>query len=151
MAFDIGALSPHEAADISDIHLKAMNSNPLLHVQFPTKNALEDLRVWLTGDTMKHLEHADKTMLVARDRASGRVVSFIKWQVYARRDFGAPEIDVGEEWPESCRREYLNRYEAAVQEVLQRVMGHDPYYRESLSDKQTLSAVCAARRLEYYQ
>ncbi|KAG6034580.1 hypothetical protein E4U41_006486 [Claviceps citrina] len=84
-AFHIDVPLADDAPIISDIHLRAMDSDLLTHAQFPNTQALDFFRDWITSNTVEHSHEAGKGVLVARDAATGEIanVTFVctdpKW------------------------------------------------------------------------
>ncbi|TFB01123.1 hypothetical protein CCMA1212_006649 [Trichoderma ghanense] len=141
MALIICTPSEEDAPAISTVHLRAMDANLLTHAQFPSPEGLRFFHGWLARDTVGHLRHRDKGVLVAREQG-GSVVSFVKWCVHRpRRDDGddddegkngGKKKDEEEEWPEVARREYLDPYAELTGRVRDGVLGRGvAYYRES--------------------
>ncbi|KAL2259373.1 hypothetical protein VTK26DRAFT_6977 [Humicola hyalothermophila] len=76
-----------DAARIAQIHLAAMHPNPLLHAQFPTREARRNLERFLEEEhTAKHLRRRSRGcrggggFLVARDPATDVVAAFMRWE-----------------------------------------------------------------------
>ncbi|KAK3401614.1 hypothetical protein B0T20DRAFT_450624 [Sordaria brevicollis] len=75
-----------EAARIAEIHLLAMQSNPLLHVQFPTPESQSALQDFLAKDTLQKMtllqsssSQCEEGILVARLEGNDEIVGFIRW------------------------------------------------------------------------
>lgn len=120
-SFDISAPSEGDAGHIASIHLAAMNSNILLHAQFPTPEALQNLEVLLASLTVSQLRDPKVGVLVARHPQSREIVSFIKWDlpVHGSLEDGMEEF----KWSEGCCQEYLDEYASLAEEAKQRAFG----------------------------
>ncbi|KAH7312342.1 hypothetical protein B0I35DRAFT_53364 [Stachybotrys elegans] len=126
MGFRITIPQGERKDELSNIHLRAMESNELLHAQFPKAQSIEFLHGWLGRNTLEHMQDADKGVLVAlAEDDEETMVSFIKWLVHPK----ATEEETHEEWPECCRQEYLDSYGDLTQRVRDEVMGAESYYR----------------------
>ena len=125
MVFTIAIPSEQDVPTVSDIHLRPMDSNALLHAQFPDQSSLAYLRGWLGRNTGQHIREEDKGVFVAKCAASGETAGFVKWLVH-RRDAEEEE----DKWPETCRKEYLDSYAELTEGVRRHVMGTRPYYRK---------------------
>ena len=132
--FEISAPQPQDALRIASIHVEAMNTNPLLHVQFPTPEALKGLVEYLARDTLQCLQDPRKGVLASRDRETGEIASFAKWVVArsAEEDLTVEAV-VDEPWPETSVSEYLDRYSELADAAMERSFGKQPCYRECLS------------------
>jgi hypothetical protein len=121
---------PKERRDeLSDIHLRAMEPNELLHAQFPNAQSIEFLHGWLGRNTLEHIHDEDKGVLVALAHdGTDTVTSFVKWLVHS----AAAEDEAHEEWPAYCRQTYLDSYGDLTQRIRDEVMGKESYYRTSL-------------------
>jgi hypothetical protein len=124
--FDIRTASMADVARVADIHVEAMDSNPLLHVQFPNSDAVTALVLHLLTNTIKCLRDPRRGVLVAQDSASGEVASFAKWEQPAATEAEAET----EDWPVEANREWMDRYGELAEEVKKRVMGERPCYRK---------------------
>ena len=84
MALSLYRATAEEADRIAEIHLAAFDSNPLLHMQFPTSSSLDALKDVLARD-MRHSieagEECGKVVLVVKDgSANDMIISFAKWE-----------------------------------------------------------------------
>lgn len=138
MSFEISVPSADEASAVADVHLLAMKNDVLTKVQFPTPEAWEFFRGWLGRNTMQHTRDADKGVLVARDRETGEVASFIKWLVHPSGGDEAVAENV-EGWSDVCEVKYLTSYGALTKETRKRVMGKQPYYRQCAGERRKAS------------
>ncbi|KAM4063064.1 acetyltransferase (GNAT) domain-containing protein [Hirsutella rhossiliensis] len=127
MGFDIAVPSADEAAAASDIHLRAMDANLLTQAQFPGPAAREFFRGWLTRNTFQHARDADKGVLVARDPASGRVASFVKWLVHGPGGAEVAARDL-EGWSDICGTAVLRSYGELAEAARRQALGTSPYY-----------------------
>ncbi|KAK0708233.1 hypothetical protein B0H67DRAFT_495469 [Lasiosphaeris hirsuta] len=132
MARDFTILRPTaaDAARIAEIHLAAMDSNPLLHVQFPTPESLEALRAFLATYTASQLDNPVSGVLVARDPETGGVASFAKWDSPSHPE--NVKLESGDlQYSEGCSREFLDGYVALAEEAKARSFGDKACYRLS--------------------
>ncbi|GAO16304.1 hypothetical protein UVI_02016910 [Ustilaginoidea virens] len=128
-SFNIVIPLEDDAPIISDIHLRAMNDNLLTHAQFPTPQALEYFRSWITKNTAEHIADADKGVLVATDPTTGEIASFIKWLEYGADGESASAED---EWPEFCGRQIIQEYTAIAADARKKTLGGSGYCRKFL-------------------
>ncbi len=119
-----------DAARIAEIHRVAMDSNPLLHVQFPTKESLVALEEFLTAHTAATLRNPTSGVLVARDSDTGAIVSFAKWSSPSHPEETKLESGDLQQYSEGCCREALDQYIALAEEAKARSFGDKPCYRE---------------------
>lgn len=131
MAFDIVSAVEGDAAEVADVHLKAMDDNALLHAQFPSDESLAFLRGWLANDTVQHMKDDNKGVLLAKDVKSKEIASFVKWQVHRAQKTSTDQPAQAENWPEGCRTQYLEPYGELTERTRTQVMGDSPYYRMS--------------------
>jgi len=128
--FAISQPTPANAARIAEIHLTAMDANPLLHAQFPTPESLRAAKQFLTEFTDSQLTNATSGVLVARDNETGTIVGFAKWESpFHREDVKLESGDLQE--VQGCRREFLDRYVALAEEAMARSFGNKACYRLS--------------------
>ena len=127
MAFDIISAVEGDAAEVADVHIKAMNDNALLHAQFPNAESLAFLRTWLVADTIQHVRDGKKGVLVAKGE---RFASFVKWEVRGGKTSETDQTAHTEDWPSCCRAEYLDPYADLTAKVRKEVMGDSSYYRK---------------------
>lgn len=128
--FDISPASSQDAKRIAAIHLAAMNSNILLHVQFPTPQSLVNLEAFLADYTLSQLRDPTSGVLVARDPVSQEIVSFAKWDFPEISDAVKEETETFK-WSEGCCQQYLDDYAALAENAKKRAIGDLPCYRES--------------------
>jgi hypothetical protein len=148
--FDIVVPSSEDASRIAEIHLAAMDSNPLLHVQFPNATALAALHEYLRLDTIQYLHCQDKKrVLMAKNRESGEIVGFAKWDIHRYHDSDTNDSGIEEahqhhedepDWPIECCRKYLDMYSRLAEGVRKKVMGRTPSYRKYSSASSSLSS-----------
>lgn len=133
MAFNIALPCKDDAAGVADTHLRAMESNTLLHAKFPDAECQIFLRESLQNDTLDHIaDNRDKCILVARDPETGSIISFVKWLVQ-RHGVSQDEHAQDEQLPKTCRSELFYSYLALTKEARQEVLGDKSYYRKSLT------------------
>ncbi|KAI0129447.1 acyl-CoA N-acyltransferase [Xylariales sp. AK1849] len=118
--FDVTTPNESDANRIASIHIAAMQSNMLLHAQFPTRGSLRSLHRYLVDDTALHLRNVSKGILVARDSDSQDIVGFVKWELPSKP--GQTE-DEELDWPEDCDRKYIDEYYALAKEAELRAIG----------------------------
>jgi hypothetical protein len=117
-----------DASRIAEIHLAAMHSNPLLHVQFPSPESLKALQQFLTKHTAEQLRDPASGVLVARDPETNVIVAFVKWTSPSHPE--NTNLESGDLRDlEGCRREYLDRYAALAEEAKMTCFGDKPCYR----------------------
>ncbi|KAK3937857.1 hypothetical protein QBC46DRAFT_266570 [Diplogelasinospora grovesii] len=129
--FDVSRPSEDDADRIAEIHLLAMDANPLLHVQFPTPESLEAARQFLKAYTIKQLGDPASGALVARDPETGVIASFAKWDLPSQEpgddvnklESGHVQDIVG------CRREFLDGYAKLAEAAKGRSFGDRPCYQ----------------------
>lgn len=144
--FEITTPSDQDADRIAAIHVAAMDSNPLLHVQFPTPEALAKLHGSLAALTVSQLHSPTRSgVLVARDSASGKLVSFAKWDFPETPNTQEAEVE-DTDWPEGSALQYLDGYTALAEEAKKRVLGEKMCYRELESTKH-LKSTCPSAPL----
>ncbi|KAG5931571.1 hypothetical protein E4U53_001698 [Claviceps sorghi] len=133
-AFTIDIPHADDAPVISDIHLRAMDSNLLTHAQFPSPRALSYFRDWLTRNTVQHIHDADKGVLTARDAATGEIASFIKWLEHGVGGEAEPSTPpctgttARDEWPQFCGRDVLAEYADIAAAARKRLPGKKGYF-----------------------
>lgn len=133
-SFQIRTPSEGDVGRIAAIHLAAMDTNPLLHVQFPSAATLERLKSFLEGDLLNELKKPKPGMLVACDAVADEIVSFARWDYPSSGGDGegGAKLEAGElRNLEGCRPEFLERYAALAEETEKRLVGDMPCYRAS--------------------
>ena len=128
--FDVSTASEEDAVRIAAIHLAAMQSNILLHAQFPTPQSLVNLETFLAGLTRSQLRDPASSVLVARDKESQEIVSFAKWDLPEIPEPIKQDTETFK-WSDGCCQEYLDRYAALAEGAKVRAIGNMPCYRES--------------------
>jgi hypothetical protein len=137
-AFEVCLPSETDAAGIANIHLAAMDDNPLLHAQFPTAASLKKLEEFLHAYTLSELRDPKTGILIARSADSGCVTAFAKWEYpFSGGDEESPKLETGDLMNlEGCRRKFLEQYAALAERAKKRAFGDGPCYREfSLSSE----------------
>jgi len=85
MPLKIDVAKTEDVARIAAIHLAAFDSNPLLHVQFPSPASLKALGEILCHDMARAVEQgesAGKVVIVARDSdEKDEIIAFAKWDL----------------------------------------------------------------------
>jgi hypothetical protein len=130
MARDFLVERPDEsdALRIAEIHLAAMDSSPLLHVQFPSPESRKALQQFLSQHTAEQLRDPASGVLVARDPETSVIVAFVKWSSPSHPE--NTKLESGDiRNLEGCRREYLDRYAALAEEAKMTCFGDKPCYR----------------------
>ena len=128
--FDVSGATEEDATRIAAIHLAAMDSNILLHVQFPTPQSLVNLESFLADYTRLQLRDPLSAVLVARDPISQEIVSFAKWDLPQGPDAVKEETETFK-WSKGCCQRYLDEYAALAEGAKKRAIGDLPCYRES--------------------
>ncbi len=117
-----------DAPRLAEIHLAAMDSNPLLHAQFPTPDSLENLRRFLKAYTANQLRDAASGTLVARDTESNTIAGFVKWDSPSHpEDVKLESGDLRN--LEGCQVEFLDGYASLAAQVRERSFGDRLCYR----------------------
>ncbi|KAK4453906.1 sterol uptake control protein 2 [Podospora aff. communis PSN243] len=128
--FTIARPTPAEAARIAEIHIAAMDANPLLHAQFPTAQSLAAAKEFLMRYTASQLGSATSGVLVAKETGTGRIVGFAKWDSPSHRE--EVKLESGElQDVDGCQREYLDGYVKLAEEAMERSFGDRECYRLS--------------------
>jgi hypothetical protein len=127
MSFLLSQATPADASSIASVHLAAFDSNPLLHVQFPSVSSIHSLHEFLVQNTVKDLSDPGKAVLIVRDRQ--RVVGFASWELP-----GAGGSWEGLEWPADCSKKWLDEYYEKARGVRARVVGERKCYGKIFFD-----------------
>lgn len=77
--FELSRPLETDAPRIAQIHLAAMDTNPLLHAQFPTLEGRQNLERFLAEHTAKQIRRGKEGILVAREPETGAIVGFARW------------------------------------------------------------------------
>ncbi|KAL2162062.1 hypothetical protein VTH06DRAFT_7847 [Thermothelomyces fergusii] len=115
-----------DAPRIAQIHVAAMDANPLLHAQFPTSEGLKSLQRYLEAHTTEQLRDPSSGILVARDTETGVITGFVKWNSPSHPEVKLERGSLRD--IEGCRPELLDRYVALVEEAKKRCFGDQPCY-----------------------
>ncbi|KAK4195224.1 hypothetical protein QBC40DRAFT_186336 [Triangularia verruculosa] len=132
MGHDIVITRPSEAdaGRIAEIHIAAMDPNPLLHAQFPTPKSLEELHRFLEAETLDEIRDPVSGVLVSRDGPAGPVTGFVKWTSPSHpQDVKLEKSDIVH--LEGCCRQFLDEYGSRAEEAKERSVGDKPCYRLS--------------------
>jgi hypothetical protein len=78
-AFELLRIMVSHARRIADIHLAAMDLDPLLHAQFASPEILEALRESLCAYTTSAIRAPDASELITRDAGRGTVAGITEW------------------------------------------------------------------------
>ncbi|KAK4149069.1 hypothetical protein C8A00DRAFT_47244 [Chaetomidium leptoderma] len=132
MARDFVVTRPQEpdAPRIAEIHLAAMDANPLLHAQFPAPESLKALEQFLEAYTVQQLRDSGSGVLVARDVDTGVVVGFAKWDSPTHPE--NVKLESGDmRYLEGCQRAFLDGYASLAEEAKRRCFPDQACYRLS--------------------
>ncbi|KAH7635191.1 hypothetical protein B0T09DRAFT_19650 [Sordaria sp. MPI-SDFR-AT-0083] len=120
-----------KAARVAEIHLLAMQSNPLLHAQFPTPESQAALQNLLAKEAYPKIMSApaeDGVRIITREKGGrGDIVGFLMWDHPSPLDcFGDPPPKDNKKKLEEegevlsipgCRRKYLEEYARLAKEA----------------------------------
>jgi hypothetical protein len=108
-----------DAPRIAEIHLAAMDANPLLHAQFPAPDSREALRRFLGEYAAEELRHPASGVLVAREPETGAIAGFAKWDSPSHPE--SVKLESGDMRNlEGCRREFVDGYVALAEQAKKR-------------------------------
>jgi hypothetical protein len=126
--FDVTRPQEADAPRIAEIHLAAMDSNPLLHAQFPAPDSREALGRFLEAYAAEELrDPAASGVLVAREPETGAIAGFAKWDSPSHPE--NVKLESGEMRDlEGCRREFLDGYVALAEAAKKRCFGEEGCY-----------------------
>jgi hypothetical protein len=114
-----------------------MDTNPLLHAQFPARESLGSLERYLAEYTAEQLrgddDDAPSGVLVARDAETGAIAGFAKWDSPKHPERVKLESGAALQNLEGCRREFLDGYAARAEAAKERCFGERACYRMWLS------------------
>lgn len=134
MKWDILTPSYEDANRIAEIHVAAMDSNILLHAQFPTPEALDKLEELLACMTVSQLKDRQvNKVLVARHPDSSEIISFIKWEMPRASGTEGKETEAEAEeftWSEGSCQQYLDEYALLAEAAKQKAIGELACYRK---------------------
>ncbi|KAL8305230.1 hypothetical protein RB597_003886 [Gaeumannomyces tritici] len=136
---ELSAPATGDCRRMAEIHVRAMDANPLLHAQFPTVDSIRRLEVFLAGhyqSTIAPGSPGRSRALVARHLPSRQIVSFAAWDVPA-------EVEAGEVAEEErlesgditklkgCQKQYLENYAAlSASAAVEALKGEKCYHLE---------------------
>ncbi|KAL2197858.1 hypothetical protein P885DRAFT_68073 [Corynascus similis CBS 632.67] len=116
-----------DAPRIAEIHLAAMDANPLLHAQFPAPESLKSLQRFLEVNTVEQLRDPSTGVLVARDPETGIIAGFVKWSSPSHPE--KTKLESGDLRDlKGCRPEFLECYVSLAEEAKKRCFGNQPCY-----------------------
>lgn len=119
-----------DAGRIAEIHIVAMDSNSLLHAQFPTPDSIKAVTSFLEAETADVIRDPATGILVAQDPETGKVAGFVRWTSPSHpEDIKLESGDL--QYLEGCRREFLNEYTSVAEAAKERSVGDKPCYRIS--------------------
>lgn len=130
MAPTIVAGTASDAVCVANVFLEAMAPNALQRAQFPDAAGEGFVRDWFAQDVVRHVQDADKGLLVARS-ADGEIISFVKWLIHSPFKSHEPSVAGGEQdaWPKMSNTKVLEAYTALTARVREDVLGQTAYYR----------------------
>ncbi|KAF4972428.1 hypothetical protein FSARC_995 [Fusarium sarcochroum] len=76
---------------------------------------------------MDHVQSVDKGVLVAREPETGKIASFVKWNIQRQTRQEENEDHHNEEFPEYCDSEYLGPYTALTKRKRDKVLDDNTY------------------------
>lgn len=119
-----------DASRMAEIHIAAMDANPLLHAQCPTPESLRSLQRFLEAYYAEQLRDPSSGVLIARDPGTGVISGFAKWNSPShpekvKLESGSPTA------VEGCQREFLDRYVELAEKAKRRCFGDQPCYSMS--------------------
>ncbi|KAK4232481.1 hypothetical protein QBC38DRAFT_352077 [Podospora fimiseda] len=115
--------SQDDAGRIAEIHIAAMNENPLLHAQCPTPHSISSLQRFLEKEVTGHIRGSDGGILVARDPGTGLIVGFVRWtSPSCPESVKLEESASGAHDIEGCRHEFFDGYVELAEKAKKRVM-----------------------------
>lgn len=155
------ALADEVAARVAEIHLQAMDSNPLLHAQFPTPHSLTAARKFLAGSyraaiiagssaTVHQQLHAGRNggILITRRSDSGEIIGFATWEYSpgpadataarpsneGKKREAKPKLENEiSNHVQGCRKEFLDQYARLATQAKDRYFGGQECYRRFFS------------------
>ncbi|KAL2150798.1 hypothetical protein VTH82DRAFT_7361 [Thermothelomyces myriococcoides] len=116
-----------DASRMAEIHIAAMDANPLLHAQCPTPESLRSLQRFLEAYYAEQLRDPSSGVLIARDPGTGVISGFAKWNSPShpekvKLESGSPTA------VEGCQRKFLDRYVELAEKAKRRCFGDQPCY-----------------------
>lgn len=123
-SFNVTRPSLDDASRIAEIHVAAMDENPLLHVQCPTPQSILSLQKFLEKEVIGYIRDNESGILVARDPVTDVIVGFARWTSPSDspNSVKLEESASGARDIEGCRYEYLDGYVALAEKAKERVM-----------------------------
>ncbi|KAK3995870.1 acyl-CoA N-acyltransferase [Cladorrhinum sp. PSN332] len=121
--FIIDRPSLDDAGRIAEIHIAAMDENPLLHAQCPTPRSILSLQKFLKREVASHIRDSDSGILVARHPGTGVIVGFARWaSPSCPESVKLEESASGARDIEGCQYEFFDGYVAVAEKAKERVM-----------------------------
>ncbi|KAL8392891.1 hypothetical protein RB595_002907 [Gaeumannomyces hyphopodioides] len=120
MELELSAPTADDCRRMAEIHVRAMDANPLLHAQFPTAESIRRLEVFLVDhyeSIVAARSPGRSRVLVARHLPSRQIISFAAWDVPAEEGTGEvaeeEKLESGDITKlEGCQKQYLKSYAA---------------------------------------
>jgi len=123
-SFIITRPSLDDASRIAEIHVAAMDENPLLHAQCPTPQSILSLQKFLEKEVIGCIRENVSGILVARDPVTDVIVGFARWTSPSDspNSVKLEESASGARDIEGCRYEYLDGYVALADKAKERAL-----------------------------
>lgn len=116
MERELSTPTANDCGRMAEIHVRAMETNPLLHAQFPTSESIRRLEVFLAehyASIITPRSPARSRVLVARHLPSRQVAGFAAWDVPAEEMAEEEKLESGDIASlEGCQKQYLEDYAA---------------------------------------
>ena len=119
-----------DADRIADIHMAAFGTNLLLQAQFPTPAIRDELRGCIARKALADIHDAKTAVLIVQDEGEqNKIIGFAKWHlpVSVSEDYEEPVWL----WPAGTNLAVLDEWTEIVEAAKQRIIGNEPYYRQS--------------------
>ncbi|KAL4933219.1 GNAT family N-acetyltransferase [Aspergillus undulatus] len=128
MPLIISEATEADAARIADIHMAAFGSNHMLLAQFPTPAIREGLRISLREKAINEMRDPYWTVLVVRDEATYKIISFAKWQHAIPESEADSFVEMPWNWPAGTRLDILAEWTSKVEAAGEKLLGKTPCY-----------------------
>ncbi|KAL8392890.1 hypothetical protein RB595_002907 [Gaeumannomyces hyphopodioides] len=143
MELELSAPTADDCRRMAEIHVRAMDANPLLHAQFPTAESIRRLEVFLVDhyeSIVAARSPGRSRVLVARHLPSRQIISFAAWDVPAEEGTGEvaeeEKLESGDITKlEGCQKQYLKSYAALSAGAAVEALKGEKCYRESKAVK----------------